>query len=184
MNRVRSGPTQIFREKNKEDREYIGDNNFDVSLKHENKQMFAELIEGEWYWVNGCAECNGEERGWKTYIECEKHDRCSVCFINRKHISGAVWGSSKGWICRPCKAAEKLEIRRQAFEEFNKSEHDDWDFTSNNEIICPHCGSEIGKDGMHESQDIECHVCEGEIILEVEYTATYSTSIKGKRVTE
>lgn len=171
MKRVRSGRDQVFQENGKED----------ISIRHENKEMYAELIDGLWYWVNGCSECNGEPRDWLTYIECEKHDRCSSCSTNRKEIKGPVWGGKKGWTCKPCKDAKDSEIRREAFENLNGNEPD---CSYNNKIICPHCGSEICNDEMYESQDIDCFVCEGEIHLEVEYSFHYSTRIKGKRVTE
>lgn len=184
MERVRSGRTQLFREKNKDNRTFIDRENADVVLEHENKEMYAKLIDGLWYWVSGCAECVGKERDWMTYIECDKHDRCSVCSISRKEIKGAVWGGPKGWTCNPCQETKKLEIRRAAFENFNKQKFDEFDFHCMDEIKCPHCGSEIDNDDLHKSEDIECGVCEGEIELEVDYTASYSTSIKGKRVTE
>lgn len=182
MERVRSGRTQLFREKNKDDRTFISSKNCDVSLEHENKEMYAKLIDGQWYWVNGCGPCNGEERSWDTYIECEKHDVCSICSIPRKKVKGnSVWGGSKGWICKPCHEAKALEVRCMAFAKLG-GEEPDCNYTD--EIICPHCGSKLSNDDMHEDQDIECHVCEGEISLEVGHTAYYSTSIKGKRITE
>lgn len=184
MERIRSSRTQLFREKNKNDRTFIDEDNCDVSLEHENKEMYAELIDKQWYWVNGCGSCNGEGRGYGTYIECDAHDVCKRCSVSRKEIEGAVWGGSEGWVCIPCHEAEQLEIRRQAFEQFNNDMHEEHDFHYMDEIKCPHCGSKISNNDMHKSQDIECHVCKGEISLEIEYTAIYSTSIKGERVTE
>lgn len=181
MERIRSGRTQLFRERNKDDRSFIDSDNCDVSLEHEVKSMYAELIDGQWYWVNGCAECNGKERDWMTYIECEEHNRCRSCSTNRKDINGAVWGSKKGWICSSCYDAEKSAERKEAFE---KLDGDEPDCSYNDEIICPHCGSKISSDDMHESQDIECGVCYGKIYLEVEYSLHYSTTIKGERITE
>ncbi len=124
MERVRSGRTQLFRERNKDDRSFIGSDNCDVSLQHEIKSMYAELIDGQWYWLNGCAECNGEERDWMTYIECEEHDRCRTCNTNRKDIKGSVWGGKEGWQCKPCHESEHLEIRRIAFEQLDGEEPD------------------------------------------------------------
>lgn len=180
MERVRSGRTQLFRERNKVDRSFIRLKNCDVSLKHEDKEMFAELIEGEWYWVSGCSECNGGERDWMSYIECEKHDVCSCCSIAIKEIKGSVWGGRKGWTCKPCKEAKDLEIRIEAFVKLKGEEPD---CSYNDEIICPHCGSQISNDDMYENQDIECYVCNGEIHLEIHYSFNYSTTIKGERIT-
>jgi len=183
MERARSGSTQLFREKKKDDRSFISEDNCDISLKHDHREMYAELIDGKWYWVSGCTECLGKPRGM-SYIECHTHNRCRSCETNREDITESVWGGLNGWICKPCYEAERLEIRRQAFEKFNEVKLDEDDFHYMDEIKCPHCGSEISSDDLHESQDIECEVCEGEITLEVEYTAYYSTSIKGERVTE
>lgn len=181
MQRVRSGRTQLFREKNTNDRSFIDHDNCDLSIEHEDKSMFAELIEGKWYWVSGCAECNGNPRGYSSYIECEKHDVCSCCGISRKEIEGSVWGGRNGWVCNPCKEAKDREIRRAAFERLDGEEPNT---SYRDEIICPHCGSEICRDDIHESQDLECYVCEGEFSLEVEYTPSYSTVVKGERITK
>jgi hypothetical protein len=110
MERTRNGRTQMFRERNKDDRSFINSENCDVELKHENKEMYAELIEDKWYWVSGCSECNGEPRGG-SYIECEKHDVCKCCGTSRKEFEGAVWGGTKGWTCFPCEEEKKLSLR-------------------------------------------------------------------------
>ena len=181
MERIRNGKTQLFRERNPSDRTFINKENSDVTLEHKNKEMFSELIDGEWYWVSGCAECNGNERGHNSYIECEKHDVCSCCGISRKELNDSVWGGHKGWTCKPCMEAKELEIRRKAFEKLDGEEPDCY-YTD--EIICPHCGSEICKDEIRESQETECGVCGGEVEVEVEYILNYTTKIKGKRITE
>jgi len=86
----------FFREGNKDDRSFIGLGNCDLSLKHEDKAMYAELIDSKWYWVSGCRECNGEPRDWMSYIECEEHDRCRSCQTKRKDVKGnSVWGGVK-----------------------------------------------------------------------------------------
>lgn len=182
MKIVRCGKTQLFREHNPNDRSFISEENCDLILRHQNKAMYAKLIDNQWYWVNGCGPCNGEERSWKTYIECEKHDVCRECSISRKEIKEAVHGGSNGWLCPNCMQLKKDERRREAFEKFNSDNLSQSDFNSTDEILCPHCGSPTGDEGIHESQDIECHVCEGEIHLTVEFIPYYTTTIKGKRV--
>jgi len=183
MQRIRSGRTQLFREKNKDDRSFISDENCDVSLAHENKEMYAELIDGHWYWVSGCEECNGRKRdSFKSYIECEKHDVCSSCGISRKDIKdGSVWGGGPGWTCNSCHESERLAIRNEAFAKLD-GEEPDCDYCD--EIVCPHCGSTMCKDDIYESQDMECYVCDGEFSLEVDYIASYSTTAKGERITK
>lgn len=178
MERTRNGSTQMFRERNRPyNRGSIGSENFDVTLKHENKEMYAELIEDKWYWVSGCSECNGEPRG-KSYIECEKHDVCKCCGTSRKEFEGAVWGGTKGWTCKPCEEKRMLSIRKEAFEKLD-GEEPDTSYTD--KIICPHCGSINSNSEIHESQKLECYVCDGEFSLEVEYTVSYSTTVIGKR---
>ncbi|MFA8451797.1 MAG: hypothetical protein ACEPOW_13970 [Bacteroidales bacterium] len=176
MKRVRSGRTQVFTE------QYAKDDNNAIRIQHERKEMYAELIDGEWYWVNGCAECNGEPRDWMTYIECEKHDRCSVCGINAKEIKGAgVWGGKHGWTCNSCHDAEELDRRNEAF---SKLDGEEPDCSYRDQMICPHCGSELCSDDIRESQDTTCYVCTGGISVEVEYSFHYTTTVKGKRITE
>lgn len=175
MRRSRSGRTQIFIEESSKE---------EIRLEHEKKSMYAELIDGRWYWVEGCAECKGEERDWMTYVECEEHDRCRTCGTNRKDIKGIPWGGKKGWQCQSCADARQKEIRREAFKKFNEEKPDEYDFNYMDEIKCPHCGSKLSNNDIHESQNIDCNVCEGELFVEVEYTPSYSTSIVGKRVTK
>ena len=86
-------------------------------------------------------------------LNVKKHDVCSSCNISRKEIQWAVWGCRNGWQCESCKQAEDLKIRQEAFEKLNGEEPD---CTYSDEILCPHCGSEISNDDIHESQDLEC----------------------------
>lgn len=182
MERTRSGSTQMFREKNPDDRSFISNENADVILTHPTDvAMYAELIDGQWYWVTGCAECKGEERDWMTYVECDKHNRCASCGTNSKDLPEGVvrWGRKSGWVCGVCKDIEDEERRREAFA---KLDGDEPDCFYTDEPICPHCGSEQGSDDLHESQDLECWVCGGNMEVEVEYSRSFTTRIKGKRI--
>lgn len=183
MEGVRNGSTQMFREKNPEDRTFISSENCDVSLIHEKRSMYSKLIDGEWYWVEGCAECNGEPRDWMTYVECDDHNRCRVCETKRKDLKdSSVWGGKKGWICNSCDQERKSEIRREAFEKFNEEEYSEWDFYATYKPKCPHCGSKICGEDMNTDEDVECEVCGGEVSVEVSYSKSFTTKIKGKRV--
>lgn len=185
MKRLRSGVTQQFREPKEGDLSFISSENCDVSLEHEKKSAYAELIDGKWYWVEGCAECRGEPRdNWKSYIECEEHDVCVGCGTKRVDIKeDSVWGGQYGWTCHTCHDIQRDEARREAFEKFNDADYSDYDFDYNDEILCPHCGTEINSDDVHENEELQCHVCDGKLDVEVHWTCTYSTSIVGERVT-
>ena len=112
MERVRSGSTQLFRRKGL-DNKFTEESNADVVLEPPRPELYAELIEGQWYWVNGCAECNGKPRDWMTYVECEKHNVCRTCGVSRQQLKGAVMGGRNGWQCRPCHITE-AEINKKA----------------------------------------------------------------------
>ncbi len=182
MKRTRSGSKQYFRESNI-DNKFTDDDNAAAVLEHPTDvAMYAELIDGEWYWVTGCAECKGEERDWMSYVECDKHNRCSVCSINTKDLAEGVvrWGGKRGWTCGTCKEARDLERKREAFEKLDGEEPD---CVYTDEPICPHCGTQLSSDELYESQDMECYVCEGEMEVEVGYTRDFTTKVKGKRIT-
>jgi hypothetical protein len=180
MKRGRSGTKQYFKEYNPDDRTSVHEN-AEVVLEHPTDvAMYAELIDGEWYWVTGCAECKGEPRNMMSYVECDKHNVSKVCSIKSKDLPEGVvrWGGD-GWTCGTCKDARDAETRREAFEKLDGEEPDCF-YTD--EPICPHCGSELGSDDLYESQDIECYVCEGNITVEVEFSRSFTTKVKGKRI--
>jgi hypothetical protein len=181
MERVRSGSKQYFKQRKEGDRTSASDNP-DVTLEHPTDvAMYAELIDGEWYWVSGCAECNGEERDWMSYVECDKHNRCSQCSINTKDLAEGVvrWGGKRGWTCGTCKDTMDLERRMEAFDKLNGEEPD---CLYTDEPICPHCGTEQGSDDLYESQDMNCYVCGGEMSIQVDFTRSFTTTVKGKRI--
>ena len=68
LKRTRSGSTQGFSKPGK--MSFDPDFTIDPPEQH----IFAELIDDQWFWVNGCAECKGEEPTYRnTYIKCVKH---------------------------------------------------------------------------------------------------------------
>lgn len=184
MERVRSGRTQLFREKDPNERSFLNEDNAEVILKHENPAVYAFLEEdGKWYWKNGCSQCNGKHRSEYCYLECDEHNVCRKCSIKRKDLKDIPWGGTDGWICKPCYDEEKSEERRLAFEKFNRECHSEVDFMWCDEIKCPHCGSEVSDDDIHESTNIDCCVCEGSFDVSVEYSKSYTMTICGERVT-
>lgn len=48
--------------------------------------------------------------------------------------------------------------------------------SSESYIICPYCGEDYGTDDMRESCDVVCSSCNNGFRVEIEYTATYTTS--------
>lgn len=173
MDRIRNGSTQLFRRKGL-DNKFTDEENADVILTHENRSFYAELIDGQWFWVNGCSECNGKPRDWMTYIECDEHNVCRSCNCTRSDLTEPPWGGKNGWICKPCADIEnKLELEIQ-MTKFNKL--DSYDFEFNDTIICPHCGTDNGCDDFHESASHDCHLCNKEFHVEVDYSVSYTTS--------
>jgi hypothetical protein len=140
MERTRNGATQLFRRKGL-DRHFTSEENADVILKHDNKEMYAELIDGQWYWVSGCAECNGKPRDWMTYIECEEHNVCRTCGIHRNKTTNAL-GGKHGWQCSKCHTAEHEAEKKEALDAMPE-EYDTWDFHGQDEITCPYCAHEF-----------------------------------------
>ncbi len=104
---------------------------------------------------------------------CEEHDICDVCKTKRTDIKGIPWGTRTGFRCQEC------EDRRidKAIADFKKEEHNDLDFQYNDRVKCPHCGYEYHPDELYESSDNEaCPNCSNEMCVDVDWTATYSTS--------
>jgi len=180
MKRSRSGRNQMFR-KDYGDNKFTSEENADVILTHDLPEMYAELIDNEWYWVKGCSKCkdavNFEES--YSYSVCDKHNVCVNCETPRKDLKDIPWGHRDGFICKPCHDEDAKKLRKEAFEKL-----DDEEIYTNctDEIICPHCGSENSNDDIHQDEDMQCHVCTGAFRLTVNYTIDYSTKTIGERL--
>lgn len=177
MKRIRSGRTQLFREPNKDDRSFIDNDNCDISLEHKNKEMFAELIDKKWYWVNGCAECNGDPRDWMTYMECEAHDVCRNCKKSRADLpeDTVAWGGKNGWQCGICKATEIQSEKNNYIWSEDKTSYE-------SNVICPHCGYKHESDGESShfyepgEEQIECGYCSESFKVETFVETSYTTT--------
>jgi len=178
MTRTRNGSTQMFR-RDYGDNKFTDKNNADVILKHERPEMYAELIDEKWYWVNDCSKCNGVENKY-SYVVCEKHDVCSECSTPRKQIKGSVYGVKNGWCCVPCMEILESITRKQAFDKLDGKEPRT---ICMDEVVCPHCGSGQGCDDIYENHEMECDVCKGVMTVDVSYRINYSTAVVGKRMT-
>ncbi len=149
-----------------------------IIIEPPEKHYFAELIDGDWWWVNGCAECIGNPRDWMTYVECTEHDVCRTCKTPRGEIKDSVWGGKYGWQCESCKDKAHEKAKKEALDSVAEKEYNEIDYYSNSEIICPYCDSKISSDDFHESDSIECEVCDNTLDVEVEHTVSYTTSKK------
>ncbi|WP_257605786.1 hypothetical protein [Pseudomonas amygdali] len=65
-----------------------------VELTAPEKGLYAERIDGAWYWVSGCAKCTGSVERY-SYSVGDKHDVC-VCELQcaQVHADGYTTGSS------------------------------------------------------------------------------------------
>jgi ribosome modulation factor len=194
VNRTRSGREQVF---------YTGNDNRDferykaegghktgaemhdkpdtIRIQPPEKHYYAELIDGTWWWVNGCAECNGMPRDWMTYIECEKHNVCRTCGCDRSSLTEPPWGGRNGWQCKSCATIEHEADKRDALEKVANKEYDDWDFHGRDEITCPYCEYEFSDSwecSEHSDEDQECPRCDN--VFKV--TAVHSLSFDCSRI--
>lgn len=180
MQRVRSGETQLFR-RNYSDRQFISGGNADVILQPPERHLFAELIDGVWHWVNGCAECNGKERSSMTYIECEKHDVCRTCKTPRSRITAAPWGGRHGWQCKPCAEREHEEEKSRALAAMPE-EHDELDYWHEDNPRCPYCNYQIHVEEVGDlidgEREQECPRCDSSFTIEAECSISYTTRRK------
>jgi hypothetical protein len=152
-----------------------------IYIEPPEKHIYAELIDGQWYWVNGCGSCNGKQRDWTTYIECDKHNVCASCGCSRSQLTEAPWGGKNGWVCKPCADIEDAARKAKALERVADYEYNEWDFYSNDEITCPHCKATIESDGDDygcDSDDRECHDCGNTFELTAVHSVTWTTKRK------
>lgn len=198
--RLRSGSTQVFRtggverdfdryRKEMKERRAAGETNPQVEmhdkpdtirLEPPEQHYYADLIDGEWWWINGCSECCGGERdSWKSYIECDKHNVCRTCKTPHHDITETPWGGKNGWQCKPCYEPEAEDLKAERLKAFDEAGYSESDFYYNDKVVCPHCASEYEPDSPDEwSGEQVCEVCDGEFTVEVEYSVSYSTTRK------
>jgi hypothetical protein len=152
-----------------------------INMEPPEKHIYAELIDGQWYWVNGCPECNGKTRDWMTYVECDKHNVCAGCSCSREKLTEAPWGRKNGWVCKPCADIEDAARKAKALERVTDYEYDEWDFFSNDEITCPYCKATIESDCDDyecDGAERECHDCGNNFELTAVHSVTWTTTRK------
>jgi hypothetical protein len=182
MERIRSGCTQLFREKKKADRSFTSHENADVVLEPPECHIFAELINGEWYWVNGCDECCGRPGTWLTYIKCTKHDVCCHCGKTRaeaKLNKETQYGHPKGWECKTC--CDRIHEEEKSAALAAMGEYDEWNFWHKSDVTCPYCKYEFNDN--HEFYDCDeddpeifkCPRCDNDFELTVVHLTKFTT---------
>ncbi len=190
--RQRNGATQVFYT-GSDSRDFdryrkhgveVHDKPDTIRLQPPECHYYAELIDGEWWWLNGCAECNGLPRDWMTYIECEKHNVCRTCKTPRSEITETPWGGKTGWQCRPCATSEHEASKAEALAAMPE-EYDEWDYQFSSEVKCPYCDLEIQDSGDGElytqgDQDIDCGRCDNTFTLTTEFSPTYTMNRKSE----
>jgi len=188
-NRMRSGSEQVFYTGNDERdferyRAEGGNSRHNVTMHDKPdtiriqapmREYYAELIEGEWWWLNGCGECNGRPRDWMAYVECEKHNVCRTCETPRSKITGAAWGGKHGWQCQACHEREH-EMEKQAAIAAMPEEHESWDYHGMDEITCPYCKYEFNDSsecGDHNDEDHDCPRCDNTFKVTAVHSLTF-----------
>jgi hypothetical protein len=149
----------------------------EVRLSPPESGLYAERIDGAWYWVSGCSRCNERGERW-SYVVCDKHNVCISCATPRADLVEAPWGHPDGFICKPCHDKEKASAKATALAKAAENEHDESNCSYCDQIICPVCASVMSSDDMHERETgLKCDVCDSLFDLEIEYTASYTTTI-------
>jgi len=174
MKRTRSGKTQMFR-KDYKDNKFTNNDNADVILEHGLPEMYAELIDGEWYWVKECSLCEDAMNYGKpfSYQWCDKHNVCVDCGIPRKELTSTPYGVIDGaFRCKDCQDNRNKETLKTALKK--RETMSELDFRNSDTVLCPYCGSDNGTDEFSDGE-YECSVCTKEFRLSLNYSVTYST---------
>ena len=145
--------------------------------------LYAERIDGAWYWVSGCAKCN--ESGEKySYSVCDEHNVCRLCSTHRSKLTEAPWGHPDGFTCKPCQDAEDAVAKAAALAKVAETDYDEWDYRNLDECKCPHCATVIHIETEdYGDKNMECDTCNGLFELTTEYSVSFTTKVTGERIT-
>ena len=155
----------------------------EVRLDPPETGLYAELIDGAWYWVSGCAKCN--ESGEKySYSVCDKHNVCRLCSIHRSKLKETPRGHPEGFTCKPCQDAEDAVAKAAALAKVAQTDYDEWDYRNLDECKCPHCATVINIETEdYGDKNMECDTCNGLFELATEYSVSFTTKVIGERIT-
>lgn len=149
-----------------------------INIEPPEKHWYAELIDGEWWWVNGCGVCNGGPRDYHTYIECEKHDVCKSCGCSRSSLKETPCGGLSGWQCVPCADQEHERIKSDALAKMPK-EFREWNYRGVSDIKCPYCDYKIDDEwdldlDIDLDTELECDRCDNTFLVIGQQHVTWS----------
>jgi len=179
--RLRSGKTNIWNACN-HDRPH-SNGLPEVRLDPPEAGLYAERIDGSWYWVSGCAKCNGSGEKY-SYSVCDKHNVCRLCSTRRSKLTETPWGHPDGFTCKPCQDAEDVVVKAAALAKVAESDYDEWDYRAQDECKCPHCATVIHIESEdYGDKNMNCDTCGGGFELVVEYTVQFTTTVIGERLT-
>lgn len=155
----------------------------EVSLRPPENGLYAERIDGAWYWVSGCAKCNGTGQKY-SYSVCDKHNVCRLCGTHRSKLTETPWGHPDGFTCKPCQDAQDAVAKAEALAKVAESAYDEWDYRSQDECKCPHCATVIHVESEdYCDKSMTCDTCGGAFELVTEYTIQFTTTVIGERLT-
>ena len=156
----------------------------EVRLDPPEEGLYAERIDGAWYWVSGCAKCNGSGEKY-SYSVCEKHNISRLCSTHRSKLTETPWGHPEGFTCKPCQDAEDTLAKAEALAKVAETDYDEWDYRNLDECKCPHCATVIHIEAEdYGDKNMECDTCKGWFELTTEYSVTFTTKVIGDRVTQ
>lgn len=155
----------------------------EVSLRPPENGLYAERIDGAWYWVSGCAKCNGTGEKY-SYSVCDKHNVCRLCGTHRSKLTETPWGHPDGFTCKPCQDAEDAAAKAAALAKVAESDYDEWNYQAQDECKCPHCATVIRIESEdYGDKNMDCDTCGGQFELTTEYSVTFTTKVIGERIT-
>ena len=153
-----------------------------IRLRPSEQSYYSMLINGEWWWVDACDQCNGRERNGYSYMgECLKHDVCRSCSKPRKDFK-TVWGGKLGWQCEPCQESEHEEEKQKALAAMSE-EFDPWDYHCLSDIKCPYCDykfSDSSESYDDDDEEHECPRCDNTFTVTANHSVTFDCNRKEK----
>ena len=155
----------------------------EVRLEPPEAGLYAERIDGAWYWVSDCAKCIGTGEKW-SYSVCDKHNVCRLCSTHRSKLTEIPWGHPEGFTCKHCQDSVDAIVKAEALAKVAETDYDEWDYRCQDECKCPHCATVIHIETEdYGDKNMTCDTCDGEFELVTEYAVQFTTTVIGERIT-